>query len=95
MIRETITFTFENEEQQKRFHERLKAERWKCAAQQQGTAGGNDPAECNWPMCGCDLYATKVVETLSESGWTSRDARREAILRELASETQKLGGMGY
>lgn len=27
---------------------------WKCAAREQGTAGGNDPADCDWPWCGCD-----------------------------------------
>ena len=28
-----------------------------------------DPIECDWPHCGCDPKATKVVETLVESGW--------------------------
>ena len=27
---------------------------FKCAALVQGTAGGNDPADCDWPHCGCD-----------------------------------------
>ena len=50
--------------------ERLRAEgaSWECGARKQGTAGGNDPADCNWPTCGCDPYATKVIETLQESG---------------------------
>ena len=69
MIHETITFNFENEEQQRRFHERLKEEAaWSCGARKQGTSGGNDPADCNWPVCGCDPYATKVIEALDESG---------------------------
>jgi hypothetical protein len=39
-----------------------------CAARTQGTAGGNEPADCNWPLCGCDPSADKVVEALIESG---------------------------
>ncbi len=39
-----------------------------CAARAQGTPGGIDPAECDWPMCGCDPHATKVIEALSEAG---------------------------
>jgi hypothetical protein len=47
----------------------LKAERtWKCGARAQGTAGGNDPADCDWPTCGCDPYATKVIDALIEQG---------------------------
>jgi len=41
---------------------------WKCGARAQGTAGGNDPADCDWPTCGCDPYATKVIGALQESG---------------------------
>lgn len=40
----------------------------KCAARQQGTAGGNEPTDCDWPVCGCDPHATKVIEALEESG---------------------------
>lgn len=39
-----------------------------CAARRQGSAGGNDPAECDWPVCGCDPYADKVIAALQESG---------------------------
>lgn len=41
---------------------------WTCAARKQGTAGGNDPADCDWPACGCDPYANKVIDALYESG---------------------------
>ena len=68
MIRETITFSFEDEAQQRRFHEKLDAPAWQCGARKQGTAGGNEPADCDWPVCGCDPYATKVIEALQESG---------------------------
>lgn len=31
-----------------------------------------DPAQdCNWPVCGCDPYADKVIEALEESGMLS------------------------
>ena len=26
----------------------------------------NDPQECNWPICGCDQYAGKVIAALQE-----------------------------
>jgi hypothetical protein len=39
-----------------------------CAAREAGTAGGNDPQDCDWPVCGCDPYANKVIEALDESG---------------------------
>ena len=69
MIRETITFKFEDEAQRSRFMDRLnKNVEWRCGAAKQGTAGGNDPADCDWPVCGCDPYATKVIETLQERG---------------------------
>lgn len=41
---------------------------WECAARLQGTAGGNYPADCNWPMCQCDPYANEVVKALYEAG---------------------------
>jgi len=41
---------------------------WECAAQKQGSAGGNDPADCDWPVCGCDPYANKAIAALQESG---------------------------
>jgi hypothetical protein len=48
--------------------ERLRNPQWTCGARKQGTAGGNDPADCNWPMCGCDPYAAKVIHALDECG---------------------------
>lgn len=46
------------------------SEGWVCGARKQGTAGGNDPADCNWPFCGCDPYANKVIAAIEESGCT-------------------------
>jgi hypothetical protein len=37
---------------------------WKCKAQR--TA--DPPQDCDWPVCGCDPYADKVIEALQESG---------------------------
>lgn len=39
-----------------------------CAARKQRTAGGNDPVDCNWPVCGCDKHADAVIAALQESG---------------------------
>ena len=48
---------------------------WVCGARKQGTAGGNDPADCDWPTCGCDPYATKVIDALVEQGHLQSDHR--------------------
>ncbi len=50
--------------------ERKKAVTWSCAARPNGSSelAGNTPQECCWPDCGCDPYATKVIEALLESG---------------------------
>jgi hypothetical protein len=49
-----------------------------CAARRQGTAGGNDPVDCDWPVCGCDDHAMKVIESLEESGHlVQRDKAQE------------------
>ena len=48
---------------------------WTCGARAQGTAGGNDPADCDWPTCGCDPHATKVIEALIEQGHLQSDHR--------------------
>lgn len=39
-----------------------------CAARRQGTSGANDAADCDWPVCGCDPYADKVIAALQERG---------------------------
>lgn len=43
-------------------------EKWECGALKQGTAGGNEPVDCDWPVCGCDPYASAVIEALHEIG---------------------------
>ena len=39
-----------------------------CAARH-GDVGANDPQDCNWPFCGCDQRADKVIEAIQESGF--------------------------
>jgi hypothetical protein len=39
-----------------------------CAARTAGTAGGNDPQDCDWPFCGCDPVAGQVLAAIQESG---------------------------
>jgi hypothetical protein len=70
---------FATREQAEAAAAKVNAKPWECASRKQGTAGGNDPAECNHPFCGCDPNATKVVESLQESGWL--DAERAGKLR--------------
>jgi hypothetical protein len=40
---------------------------WECIGRKQSLP---EPGECNWPDCGCDPHATKVIESLVEQGWT-------------------------
>jgi hypothetical protein len=40
---------------------------WTCKADRSGI-GGNTPQDCDWPVCGCDPYADKVIAALQESG---------------------------
>jgi len=40
---------------------------WKCVARN-SNMGAGDPPECDWPVCGCDPYADKVIAALQESG---------------------------
>jgi hypothetical protein len=39
---------------------------WQCKARI--ASGANDPQDCNWPLCGCDPYADKVIGALNVSG---------------------------
>ncbi|WP_212635541.1 zinc finger-like domain-containing protein [Ralstonia insidiosa] len=44
------------------------AGQFKCAAREQGTAGGHGAADCDWPTCSCDPHASRVIEALQEAG---------------------------
>jgi len=65
---------------------------WNCKARATNM-GANDPQDCNWPMCGCDPYADKVIEALQESGLlcTQRD-RERAILEARIEEAEEWYG---
>jgi hypothetical protein len=39
-----------------------------CKARAASTAGGNDPQDCNWPWCGCDPLADRVLAAIQEQG---------------------------
>lgn len=56
---------------------------WECAARKQGTAGGNDPTDCDWPGCQCDPYANKVMAALDEAGF-------ELIKKRSAADAERL-----
>lgn len=38
---------------------------WKCGANPYAV----EPEDCNWPHCGCDPHAQRVIEGLLEQGW--------------------------
>lgn len=46
------------------FHDYLSS--WTCAARPWERR--DPPQECNWPMCGCDPSADRVIEALEEAG---------------------------
>lgn len=76
-----------------RMDEAQRLTHFSCAATKQCTAGGNEPADCDWPTCGCDGYAERVIEALQESGWLSPNEKneyarkvREQAFREAAAE---------
>lgn len=43
---------------------------WACSARRQSLP---EPADCDWPVCGCDPAASKVIEALQESGTLTGD----------------------
>lgn len=92
MIRETITFTFENEEQQKRFHQRLKGGDAKHYAKivEDLAANQGELLLRAGEMTAAEMRTSKAVLRLA-----AHLIRQEKTMMDLASETQKLGGMGY
>lgn len=39
---------------------------WRCRVREAGKT--DPPQDCNWPFCGCDPYAIKVMDAIEESG---------------------------
>lgn len=64
-----------------------------CKARQQGTAGGNDPVDCDWPVCGCDPKANEVIAALEESGALSAALARVAELEARRALTHEAFGL--
>jgi hypothetical protein len=62
--------------------EALKAKPVECAARKQGTAGGNAPADCDWPGCGCDPVANKVLDALTDHNGVALTVAQQDVLRE-------------
>lgn len=48
-------------------------ERWQCTARP--WVRSDPPQDCDWPTCGCDPYANKVVDALVECGHLKRHAQ--------------------
>lgn len=49
--------------------EEAKGQKAECAARKAGTPNGSYPQDCDWPFCGCDPKANKVIEAIEESGF--------------------------
>lgn len=64
---------------------------WVCGARRQRTVAGNDPTDCNWPTCGCDPYADKVISALEEAGVLPSAANeREAMIEALREAERQI-----
>ena len=57
---------------------------WRCKA---GSLPSGDVQDCDWPNCGCDPHAERMIEGLSEQGWIGGEeaSRLERALRTIAS----------
>lgn len=51
--------------------------RQECRAQ----PTGDPPTDCDWPHCGCDPSATKVLQALDDEGVLIDSARQQAVAR--------------
>jgi len=56
-------------------------ESWKCKAR---TSSLPDPQDCDWPQCGCDPIATKVLDDIEASGFEI--VRRDSIPKPVTAE---------
>lgn len=52
--------------------------KWECGARKSCLP---EPADCNWPFCGCDPYADKVMDALTESGFKIVKAEPAGLAR--------------
>jgi hypothetical protein len=65
---------------------------WQCMGRKQSLP---EPGECNWPDCGCDPHATKVIESLMEQGWTSPRESQQRLPATNALFNIFLEGLNY
>ena len=64
---------------------------FKCKAHR--GIGGNDPQECDWPVCGCDPYADKVIAALEEMGTFNQPTKKGDEWRDTTDEAGSNCGM--
>jgi hypothetical protein len=62
-----------------------------CAARKQRTAGGNAPADCDWPGCDCDPEAGKVIEALLEQHNVATTFAQRDVLKERSEQDTREG----
>ena len=62
-----------------------------CAARKQGTAGGNMPADCDWPGCDCDPKTAKVIDALHDAHQLAMTHAQSDVLRERAAHFSREG----
>lgn len=48
-------------------------EKWECMGRKQVLP---ELGDCNWPDCGCDPHAIKVIESLLEQGWSGPEQKQ-------------------
>ena len=61
---------------QEQYAQAAESLRWKCGARQRNI--GPEVQDCDWPVCGCDPYASKVLDAIAESGFRIvRDEERQ------------------
>lgn len=51
--------------------------RWTCSARR--SVGAELPQDCDWPCCGCDPAADRVIAALEEMGWRAPGADASGI----------------
>ena len=66
-IKNSIPMDEAAENYTKEADELQEAQRWKCGARQRNI--GPEIQDCDWPVCGCDPYASKVLDAIEESGF--------------------------
>lgn len=59
-----------------------------CAART--SVGANDPQECDWPVCGCDPRAQKVLDALHEQGLALSPSNARKALDDLHASSSEV-----